>query len=60
MKGPVSTRESQNRSGASALPAARGKSDSDELHKMNAYWRAANYVSVGQIYLRDNPFCASR
>ncbi|QPC95123.1 phosphoketolase [Mesorhizobium sp. INR15] len=23
--------------------------------KMNAYWRAANYLSVGQIYLRDNP-----
>ena len=25
------------------------------LHKMNAYWRAANYLSVGQIYLYDNP-----
>jgi len=25
------------------------------LAKMNAYWRAANYLSVGQIYLRDNP-----
>ena len=25
------------------------------LRKMNAYWRAANYVSVGQIYLYDNP-----
>lgn len=25
------------------------------LQKMNAYWRAANYISVGQIYLRDNP-----
>ena len=25
------------------------------LHKINAYWRAANYVSVGQIYLLDNP-----
>jgi phosphoketolase len=22
---------------------------------MNAYWRAANYLSVGQIYLKDNP-----
>ena len=22
---------------------------------MDAYWRAANYLSVGQIYLRDNP-----
>jgi xylulose-5-phosphate/fructose-6-phosphate phosphoketolase len=28
---------------------------SDILRKMNAYWRAANYLSVGQIYLYDNP-----
>lgn len=27
----------------------------DELAKINAYWRAANYLSVGQIYLLDNP-----
>src|SRR6188472_379427 len=27
----------------------------DELNKINAYWRAANYLSVGQIYLYDNP-----
>jgi xylulose-5-phosphate/fructose-6-phosphate phosphoketolase len=27
----------------------------DSLRKINAYWRAANYVSVGQIYLYDNP-----
>jgi xylulose-5-phosphate/fructose-6-phosphate phosphoketolase len=27
----------------------------DELLLMNAYWRAANYLSVGQIYLLDNP-----
>ncbi|MEO7309131.1 MAG: phosphoketolase family protein [Chitinophagaceae bacterium] len=25
------------------------------LRKINAYWRAANYLSVGQIYLYDNP-----
>ena len=25
------------------------------LHQMDAYWRAANYLSVGQIYLYDNP-----
>ena len=25
------------------------------LHKMHAWWRAANYLSVGQIYLQDNP-----
>jgi xylulose-5-phosphate/fructose-6-phosphate phosphoketolase len=28
---------------------------SDLLQKMHAYWRAANYLSVGQIYLYDNP-----
>ncbi|MEO7126268.1 MAG: phosphoketolase family protein [Nakamurella sp.] len=27
----------------------------DELRRINAYWRAANYLSVGQIYLLDNP-----
>ena len=27
----------------------------DELSRMNAWWRAANYLSVGQIYLMDNP-----
>jgi xylulose-5-phosphate/fructose-6-phosphate phosphoketolase len=29
--------------------------DADLARKMHAYWRAANYVSVGQIYLCDNP-----
>ena len=31
------------------------KSDKNILQKMDAYWRAANYLSVGQIYLYDNP-----
>jgi xylulose-5-phosphate/fructose-6-phosphate phosphoketolase len=26
-----------------------------ELALLDAYWRAANYLSVGQIYLRENP-----
>ncbi|PBB36506.1 phosphoketolase family protein [Mesorhizobium sp. WSM3882] len=26
-----------------------------ELHDIDAYWRAANYLTVGQIYLLDNP-----
>ncbi len=25
------------------------------LHRIDAYWRAANYLSVGQLYLQDNP-----
>jgi phosphoketolase len=27
----------------------------DLLEKMDAYWRAANYLTVGKIYLQDNP-----
>ncbi|MFD2420943.1 phosphoketolase family protein [Amycolatopsis pigmentata] len=27
----------------------------DEIRRIDAYWRAANYLSVGQIYLLDNP-----
>ena len=27
----------------------------DELSRIDAYWRAANYLAVGQIYLLDNP-----
>ncbi len=34
---------------------AKGPLPAEELRKMNAYWRAANYLSVGQIYLLDNP-----
>ena len=30
----------------------------DQLQKMNAYWRACNYLSVGMIYLRDKPVVA--
>ena len=32
-----------------------GPLDHDELRKVDAYWDAANYLSVGQIYLLDNP-----
>ncbi|MGA7800512.1 MAG: phosphoketolase family protein [Gammaproteobacteria bacterium] len=34
---------------------AEGPLTPDELRKLNAYWRAANYLSIGQIYLMDNP-----
>jgi xylulose-5-phosphate/fructose-6-phosphate phosphoketolase len=29
--------------------------DAEQLRKIDAYWRAANYLSVGQIYLMENP-----
>ena len=28
---------------------------SEELHRIDAWWRACNYLSVGMIYLKDNP-----
>lgn len=34
---------------------AQGPLSPEQLAGMNAYWRAANYLSVGQIYLKDNP-----
>ncbi|MCE5252798.1 MAG: phosphoketolase family protein [Actinomycetia bacterium] len=51
--------------GASSAPAENGPTIADReppgpldpalLERMNAYWRAANYLCVGQIYLKDNP-----
>ena len=42
--------------GTSAAPAAGQRTvDPDRLRLLDAWWRAANYLSVGQIYLRDNP-----
>src|SRR5438477_4614777 len=38
-----------------AAALAEGTLNEDELKKLHAYWRAANYLSVGQIYLLDNP-----
>src|SRR5246127_3079680 len=38
-----------------ATAAAEGPLSQGELDRMNAYWCAANYLSVGQIYLKDNP-----
>jgi xylulose-5-phosphate/fructose-6-phosphate phosphoketolase len=35
--------------------ASAGPLDPDTLRRIDAYWRAANYLSVGQIYLLDNP-----
>jgi xylulose-5-phosphate/fructose-6-phosphate phosphoketolase len=49
------TRKPQNQNSADALWHSGKTLEADELRKMNAYWRAANYLSVGQIYLYDNP-----
>ena len=36
-------------------PSGSTPLDADELRVLDAWWRAANYLSVGQIYLLDNP-----
>jgi xylulose-5-phosphate/fructose-6-phosphate phosphoketolase len=38
-----------------AAPAARGPLSPEELRLLHGYWRAANFLSVGQIYLLANP-----
>ena len=37
------------------LPTSNQPLSPDEVRKIDAYWRAANYLSVGQIYLLKNP-----
>ena len=55
MDAVTSAREPQNRSDHNPSPDRQATLGSDEMRRMNAYWRAANYLSVGQIYLYDNP-----
>lgn len=51
----TTTTEVKRKPGAAAKAADAGPLSAEELRKMHAYWRAANYLSVGQIYLMDNP-----
>ncbi len=39
----------------STTPLTHGPLSDEERDRIDAYWRAANYLSVGQIYLLDNP-----
>jgi xylulose-5-phosphate/fructose-6-phosphate phosphoketolase len=41
--------------GSAQIPESQKPLSSEDLRKMHAYWRAANYLSVGQIYLYRNP-----
>jgi len=40
---------------ATKTTSTAGPLTADELRRIDAYWRAANYLAVGQIYLLDNP-----
>jgi xylulose-5-phosphate/fructose-6-phosphate phosphoketolase len=50
MKGILMTSAASTESLSATQPLS-----SEELRRMHAYWRAANYLSVGQIYLYANP-----
>ena len=43
---------------AKASSKAASTLSKSESALIDAYWRAANYLSVGQIYLFDNPLAA--
>src|SRR5437868_12123616 len=45
----------RRKAGYDSQSAVAGPLSGEELHKLDAYWRALNYLSVGQIYLLDNP-----
>jgi xylulose-5-phosphate/fructose-6-phosphate phosphoketolase len=52
----VLTREEAKQSSQEKKPRpTKSPLGAEELKKIDAYWRAANYLSVGQIYLYDNP-----
>jgi xylulose-5-phosphate/fructose-6-phosphate phosphoketolase len=59
--GPTSAEAVQQRGAKAHAPApveartAAAPLSPELLRRMDAYWRAANYLSVGQIYLLDNP-----
>ena len=55
MDAPTSPRELQDATSGTCAAEAKPTLGADELRRMNAYWRAANYLSVGQLYLYDNP-----
>jgi xylulose-5-phosphate/fructose-6-phosphate phosphoketolase len=49
------TQESKNMEVAGRPVGDAPTLDAEQLSRINAYWRAANYISVGQMYLYDNP-----
>ena len=53
MASPKRAMDKEHAAGES--PTASGPLSAEELRLIDAYWRASNYLSVGQIYLLDNP-----
>src|SRR5579859_7305704 len=55
MKRSARTKFAAARTRRPSTRTARGPLKPELLRKMDAWWRAANYLSIGQIYLYDNP-----
>ena len=55
LENPTETAVTGSTTRNAAASQAEGPLSSELLARINAYWRAANYLSVGQIYLYDNP-----
>src|SRR6266545_887336 len=55
LQGRPPMKDTDARSGARTKPSRSEPLSDDDLRLIDAYWRAANYLSVGQIYLLDNP-----
>ena len=51
----LSTAIAANGERQAVVQVPKGPLTSDMLDKMNRYWRAANYLCIGQIYLSENP-----
>jgi xylulose-5-phosphate/fructose-6-phosphate phosphoketolase len=51
----ISTHEPARPSAKDTKAGKAAPLSADELRRIDAWWRAANYLSVGQIYLLDNP-----
>src|SRR6266498_976415 len=58
LQGRPPMKDTDARSGARTKPSRSEPLSDDDLRLIDAYWRAANYLSVGQIYLLDNPLLA--
>ena len=47
----TATTDVKRKTGDGGKAATAGPLSAEEMRKMDAYWRASNYLSVGQIYL---------
>ena len=58
--GPIASRQSRIENPRMTTTTTDAPLSAEELNKIDAYWRAANYLSVGQIYLMTTRSCGNR